>query len=92
MESQSNSTMNCTDAKRGVAQFVYDILKSFREDSPWIITIKPEKLEDYYAPTVTIESSEGIRTVLFSDAWLTTSTEEPAGMSRQKQRKRRNVE
>lgn len=74
-----SNTINCTNANRAVAQFAYDLLKNSQDALPLIITIRRVKSEDSFAITATIESSGDIRTVSFSDEWLTTSKEEQAG-------------
>ena len=85
------SINNCTNTSRAAAQFAYDILKNSQGDLQLTITIKREKYEASFVTIVTTESSEGTRTEVFYDGWLTTSKEVPAGSS-PKRRKRRNVE
>ena len=90
MGSLPNNTVNCTNANRAVAQFAYDILKNSQDALPLIITIRRVKSEASFAITATIESSGDIRTVNFSDAWLTTLTGEPVGTSPKRKRRKRN--
>jgi hypothetical protein len=83
-----SNTTYCTNANRAVAQFAYELLKSSTDALPLIITIRRAKFGASSAITATIESSGDIRTATFSDEWLTTSKEEPAGSSRRKSRER----
>ena len=87
-----SSIINCTNANRAVAQFAYELLKNSQDALPLIITIRREKSEDSFAITATIESSGDIRTVRFSDEWLTTLNKAPVGSSQKLRRKREKLE
>jgi hypothetical protein len=88
MASPPNNTTNCTSASRAAAQSVYDKLKSFPDGLPWTITIKPERFGDCSVITVTTELLEDTQTAHYYDGWLTTLTEEPAGTSRPRRKRR----
>ena len=93
MASQKNNITNCTNASRAAAQFAYDILKNSPDDLQLTITIKREKSEASFVTIVTIGSSEGTRTEVYYDGWLTTLNSEQAGSSPSRKRKRKeNVE
>ena len=86
---QKSNTISCTNASRAAAQCAYDTLKNFPDASLSITITRREKSEACSATTVTIESSDDIQTAIFSDEWLTTLNEEPAGSSPSKRRKQK---
>lgn len=91
--SPSPSMTKCTNANRGAAQYVYDMLKNLPDDSQWTITIRQGKLEGCAATTVIIESSEGIQTQSFSDEWLATLKKGQDGSSpKNRNGRRKNLE
>ena len=81
--------MNFSNVKTVDVRSAFDTIQNLKQDWLSITITRPEKSEDAFAITATIESSGDIRTVNFSDEWLTTSKEEPAGSLRRRPRKRK---
>lgn len=71
-ELHSLSINRSFESNRDAAQFVEEILEILEELQTSIITIRLANSGQFYAATVTIESSEDIRTLTYFDELPTT--------------------